>query len=110
MSYYVKDSFDMPHNEGIKATVVRVDSVILEPNLFGGIDAKVFTGNSDEPSEVFPNVRISIKDPALRKKLNLEKWSPSYPVPEDTVLSCLCSGELIEWYKVTYEYTDQTDE
>lgn len=109
MSYYVKDSFDMPHNEGIKATVVRVDSVILAPNLFGGIDAKVFTGNSDEPSEVYPNVRISIEDPDLRKKLGLEKWSPSYPMPDDTVLSCLCSGELIEWYKVTYEYADQTN-
>lgn len=109
MSYYVKDSFDMPHNEGIKATVVRVDSVILEPNLFGGIDAKVFAGNSDEPSEVFPNVRISIEVEALRKKLNLEKWSPAYPTPDDTVLSCKCSGEMIEWYKVTYEYTDQTN-
>lgn len=109
MSYYVKDSFDMPHNEGIKATVVRVDSVILEPNLFGGIDAKVFTGNSDEPSEVFPNVRISIGVEALRKKLNLEKSSPSYPVPDDTVFLCGCSGELIEWYKVTYEYTGQTN-
>jgi len=109
MSYYVKDSFDMPHNEGIKATVVRVDSVILEPNLFGGIDAKVFIGNSDEPSEVFPNVRISIAAPELRKKLSLEKWSPSYPMPDDTVLSCSCSGELIEWYKVTYEYADQTN-
>ena len=99
----------MPHNEGIKATVVRVDSVILEPNLFGGINAKVFIGNSDEPSEVFPNVRISIADPELRKKLSLEKWSPSYPMPDDTVLSCTRSGELIEWYKVTYEYADQTN-
>lgn len=109
MSYYVIDGFDMPHNEGIKATVIRVGSVILEPNLFGEIDAKVFTGNSDEPSEVFPNVIISIEDPELRKKLNLEKWTTSYPMPEDTVLSCGYSGELIEWYKVTYEYTDQTN-
>ena len=99
----------MPHNEGMKATVVRVDSVILAPNLFGGIDAKVFAGNSDDPSEVFPNVRISIEDPALRKKLHLEKWAPSYPMEDDTVLSCKCSGELIEWYKVTYEYADQAN-
>lgn len=107
MSYYVKDGFDMPHNEGIKVTVVRVDSVLLEPNLFGGIDAKVFAGNSDEPVEVFTNVRIAIEDPALRKKLNLEKWSPAYPTPDDIVLSCRPLGELIEWYKVKYEYADQ---
>ena len=100
----------MPHNEGIKATVLRVDAVILEPNLFGRIDAKVFTGNSDEPSEVFPNVRISIADPVLRKKVNVEKSSPSYPVPDDIVLLCIRSGELLEWFKVTYEYADQTNE
>ena len=60
MSYYVKDGFDMPHNEGIKATVVRVDSVLLEPNLFGGIDAKVFAGNqSPIPNPQSPFFKIN---------------------------------------------------
>lgn len=109
MNCYVIDGFDMPHIEGIKATVVRLGTVILEPNLFGEIDAKVFTGGSEEPSEIFPNVTISIENPELRKKLNVEKWSSSYAMPEDIVLSCGYDGDRIEWYKVTYEYTDQTN-
>ena len=67
MSYYVKDSFDMPHNVGVKATVTRLEQVVLEKNLFGGYDAYIYADDSDTPTETVSNIRIGVENPAVRE-------------------------------------------
>lgn len=100
MSYYVKDSFDMLHNAGVKATVTRREQVVPEKNLFGGYDAYIYAGDSDAPAETVSNIRIGVGNPAVREKLNLGRWSPCYPNVADVLFVCEYSGGVLYWYKV----------
>ena len=110
MSYYVKDSFDMPHNVGVKATVTRLDQVVLAKNLFGGYDAFIYADDSDTPTETVSNIRIGVENPAAREKLNLERWLPCYPNVDDVLFVCEYSGGVLYWYKVVYAYDNKTNE
>lgn len=110
MSYYIKDSFDMPHNVGVTAKVTRLEQVVLEKNLFGGYDAFLFADDSDKPSETFPNIRVGVEDPAVRSKLGLEKWSPCYPNVDDALIVCEQSGGVLYWYRVSYAFDNKTNE
>ena len=99
----------MPHNEGLKATVVRLDHVVLEKNLFGRHDAFIFEGQSDRPVETFNDVRIGIENDWIALMLQVAPGSNA-PDADDTVLMCERSGNTLYWYKIKYEYAVKTDE
>lgn len=100
----------MPHNVGVTASVTRLDDVIMLPNLFGGMDARIFTDSSDIPTKEFPNVRVAIEDPEIRAMLGVTKNGSCYPGIDDTVLVCEKIGKFLCWYEVTYAYYCKTDE
>lgn len=105
MRYFVKDSFDMPHNEGLKATVIRLSQVLFERNIFGGTGATIFADASDNHTDVV-DVGVDVRDPETRRILGLEGWCPACITDEDVLLYCERSGDALYWYKVTYEYSD----
>lgn len=92
----------MPHNEGITATVTRLDQVIFARNLFGGFDARVFMDGEEEPRETI-HAMIAVTDPDTRAMLGLDGCGSAYPMEDDVLLWCERSGKYINWYKVTYE-------
>lgn len=91
----------MPHGAGIKATVTRLDSVILLRNIFDGYDAMIYPEDGDEP-ETVPNVRVGIVDPWIRNKVGVDTCGGAYPNEDDVLLWCERSGEYINWYRITY--------
>lgn len=110
MKYYVKDSFDMPHIDGVKATVVRLVDVVLEANLFGGYDARIFRDNGEESASA-SGVRIALSDPWIKHRLGLDglRDGSACPTEDDVLLWCERFVEGINWYMVTYGYADQTN-
>lgn len=109
MRYFAKDSFDMPHNQGIKAIIERLDMVVFDRNLFGGFDARIYTDDSDDPQEV-AYVAISIEDPWIRNKIGVDGYRGATITDEDVLLWCERAGEYVKWYKVTYEYSNETNQ
>lgn len=105
MRHYAKDSFDMPHNEGVKATVERLDAVVFDRNLFGGFDAYIYKDGCEKP-ETVSRIGIAISDPWIRNKLGLDGCGGAYPTDEDVLLWCERFGEDIKWYRVTYGYSN----
>lgn len=103
MGYYVKDSFYMPHIDGVKASVVRLTAVVFAPNLFKGVDAKVFYDDGDQ-FILAPDVSVMISDSWVKYKLGLDnvQESASTPWEGDTLLWCERLADGINWYMVTY--------
>lgn len=95
----------MPHNEGVKATVERLDAVVFGRNLFGGLDAYIYKDGREKP-ETVSRIGIAISDPWIRNKLGLDGCGAAYPTDEDVLLWCERFGEDIKWYRVTYEYSN----
>lgn len=100
----------MPHTVGVSAKVTRLDAVFLRPNLFGGYDTCIFTDSSNNPTKVFPDVRIAVSDPGLRVTLGVDGEGSCYPDIGDTVLVCEKIGKFLCWYEVTYAYNNSTDQ
>ena len=99
----------MPHNEGVTASVSRIDNIIIQRNLFGGYDALLFQDSSDDPTEIFRDVRIGVENGEIREMIGADKWNPCYPLTEDIVLFCERSAGTLYWYKVKYAYDNQTN-
>ena len=92
----------MPHNDGIKAQVERLDQVIFSTSFFGESDVRIFL-NSDTPEEI-SGVVIDIDDAWIRGKLCVTSDTGATVTDEDVLLWCERVGDTIRWYRVTYHY------